>query len=79
MSDNKQAINLTNDTLVAEVLLRIQAIENLLVSKGLLSKEELKKELNTVSGVVMKEILKKANVPGDLDALVETLNSTKNI
>lgn len=65
-----------NEFTVADALLRIKAMENLLIAKGIFTQEELKKEIFKVSAVVMKEILTKANVPGDIDKLINDLQST---
>ncbi len=78
MSDTKKSIDLTNDALITDALLRLRTIENLLVAKGIVTQDEYVQELNTVSNAIMKEILKKANVPGDLDELINTLNSVSN-
>lgn len=67
---------LENEFTIADALLRIKAMENILISKGIFTQEEFSKEVFKVSAVVMKEILTKANVPGDIDKLISDLQSS---
>lgn len=69
---------LTDTTLVADALLRLKAIENILISKNIMTEAEFKKELGAVSGVILKEILKQAKVPGNLDEIVANLQNIKS-
>jgi hypothetical protein len=69
----------TNDILVADAILRLQAMQNIFVRKGLFTNEELKAEINVVSSAIMKSILEKAHVQGDLDQLVSNITSAANI
>lgn len=68
--DKKTAQTLTDDVLVADAVLRLQAITNLLISKGIISKTEFDEELKSVSSQILKSILQKANISGDLDQLL---------
>lgn len=58
---------------LTELFLRIKTIENLLESKGIVTQEELKEEMKNISGKVMRFLLEKANVPGNLDEIVKTI------
>lgn len=71
--NNKQAENLTNDVLLADALLRLTTLENLLVAKGIFSREEFNKATNEAASNLARVILQRANVPGDIDALVRNL------
>jgi hypothetical protein len=71
---NKQeAEELTNSLLIADALLRLRAIENLLVAKGVFTQEEFSKEMEVITAQIAKSLLQKANVPGDLDELIKGL------
>lgn len=80
MTDEKKEIakELTNTLYVADLILRVRSLENLLVSKGILTKEELEKEATSSSKEIIREILKKANVPGDLDQILQDLENVAN-
>jgi hypothetical protein len=68
---NKPAI--VDDILVADLLLRIQALQNLLVKKLIISDAEFQNEIKLVSRPFLKVILEKANVLGNLDQLIDDL------
>ena len=72
MSDKKET---TIDVLVADAILRLQSMQNILVRKGYFTNEEFVAEIKDVSSNILKAILQKAQVPGDLDKLLETLGS----
>lgn len=63
----------TIDVLVADVLLRVQATQNILIKKGIITDEEFQAELKLVSKTLLKSVLEKAGVAGDLDQLIEDL------
>ena len=71
--NKKQADELTNDVLIADALLRVKTLENILIDKGILTREEFQAEIMMVTQVIAKSILQKANVPGDLDEIVKNL------
>lgn len=74
MSNSKE-VTITNDVLLIDALLTVRALQNLLIKKELISFFDLEKELKLVSKTLLKSILEKANVPGDLDELIETLQT----
>lgn len=73
----KQAEDLTNDMLLADALLRISTLENLLVEKGIFTREEFNKATYIAASNIAKVILQRANVPGDLDFIISNLQSNK--
>lgn len=75
--NKKQAEELTNDVLIADALLRLKTLENLLMEKGIFTKEEYDKATTEIASKIAKSILQKANVPGDLDALIKGLQGNK--
>lgn len=73
--DNKELMILDYESKIAELRLQLHSLENLLISKGLLSVEELQIERKSSLKSFIKEILTKANVAGDLDKLSEDLST----
>ena len=71
--DVKQSKELTNDVLIADALVRIKAIENLLISKGLFSEDELKDQIKSVVELLALTILQKSNISGDLNKIIKGL------
>lgn len=72
--DKKESQELTIDILLADCLIRLSTIEKLLISKNVFSQEEFAKAMHEISSKITKSILEKANVPGDLDKIVENLH-----
>jgi hypothetical protein len=76
--NKEQAEGLTSDVLIADALLRIKAIENILISKGIFTREEFQEELQAITRLIAKSILEKAKVPGDLDELIKNLQDASS-
>jgi hypothetical protein len=74
--DKKEAEGLTNDILIADALLQLRSLTNLLIVKKVFTSEEFQAEMKTVTRVITKSILKSANVPGDLDQVIDELEAT---
>lgn len=66
---------LTNDMLMADVLLRLKTLEDILIKKEIFTIEEYNESMSNVATLIAKSILEKAQVPGNLD---EILNSIKS-
>lgn len=66
---------LTNDVLITDALIRIKALEDLLIDKGLILQEELEIKIQNISEVIMLNILQKSNVPGDLNQIIDDLKN----
>lgn len=71
--DNKQEI--TNDILMADVMLRITAIEKLLIEKGVFTQEELNKATDDIAKRVAKVVLEKAQSSKNIDEFMASLES----
>lgn len=71
--DKKQAEELTNDVLITDALLRLRTLEMLLIAKGIFSQEEFNAVMNDIAAKIAKTILQKANIPGNLDELIDSL------
>jgi len=73
--DKKDKDELSNSLLIADALLRLKAIENILVAKGLITNDEFQQEMDKIAKQIAKSILEKANVKGDIDELINSLKS----
>lgn len=69
----KQAEELSDDVLIADAILRISTLENLLVNKGIFTREEFERATAEAANNIAKVILQRANVPGDLDQIIRNL------
>lgn len=74
--DNKQ--ELTNDVLMADVMLRITAIEKLLIDKGVFSQEELNQTTEEIAKRVAKVVLEKAQASKNIEEFVSSLEGSTN-
>jgi hypothetical protein len=76
MTDNKsKPTELTSDVLIADVMLRLTALEKLLIQKGLMTKEELQAMTNILVENVTKVIMDKVQSAKDLDDFVVSLGT----
>jgi TPP-dependent pyruvate/acetoin dehydrogenase alpha subunit len=76
--DSKQ--ELTNDVLIADVMLRITAIEKLLIEKGVFTQDELTATTEEIAKRVAKVVLEKAQASKSVDEFIANLeaNGKKN-
>lgn len=72
--DNKQEI--TNDILMADVMLRVTAIEKLLIEKGVFTQEELSKSTEEIAKRVAKVVLEKAQSSKNVEEFIADLEAT---
>jgi len=75
MSDNKKA-ELTTDVLMADVMLRVTAMEKLLIEKGVFTQEELAVSTEEIAKRVAKVVLEKAQASKNIEELVADLESS---
>jgi hypothetical protein len=76
--NKKEAQSITSDIMIADALLRVKTLENILIAKGLFTREEYNQEMEVVTKQIAKKILEKANVKGNLDdLLLELQNQSK--
>ena len=61
----------------AEALVKLQVLEKLLISKNVFTKEEYEDAAEEVTAKIAKILLEKANVPGDLDEMINDLKHKK--
>ena len=57
--NKKNADEMTNNMLIADILLKVKGLMQLLVVKGVITVEELDKEMNSIVEQVSKDILSK--------------------
>lgn len=74
MSDNKKN-ELTTDVLLADIMLRVTAMEKLLIEKKVFTQEELTKATEEIAQRVAKVVLEKAQAAKDLGTLVSSLET----
>jgi hypothetical protein len=78
MSDDKKVdpTKITNEVLLADVMIRVTALERVLIKKGIISVEEFSAEVDVVANQVSEAVLKsvrEALVP-TIDELIGDLN-----
>ena len=71
--ESKEAKDQTNSVLIADALIRCKTMEKLLIAKGVFTQEEFQQTMGLVVDILTKDILQKAGVPGDLDAIIRSL------
>lgn len=57
--NKKESEELTNNMYIADTLLRIKALTQLLITKGVITSDELDSEMNAIVESVAKDILSK--------------------
>lgn len=76
--DKHEAQELTTHMLVTDVLIQLKAMQDLLIAKGVFTKQEFDRSVEMLTKTIAKSILKNANVPGDLDAIIEAIDKNQN-
>jgi hypothetical protein len=76
--NKKEAEDLTTHVLIADILVRVTALEKILIAKGVCTQDELTEEIKKLTTILAKSILQKSNVPGDLDELIHELQNKKD-
>lgn len=71
--------NIERELVITDILLRLTVLERLLISKGVMTQEEFSEATSDIAQKVAKTILQKANVPGDLDQIINSMKDKKNI
>lgn len=69
--DKKHAQEITNDVLIADALIRIKALETLLISKGILTAAEFNAQCRDIAELLSLSILERAGVPEELNNVIE--------
>lgn len=74
MSDNKKN-EITTDVLLADIMLRVTAMEKLLIEKKVFTQEELTKTTEEIAQRVAKVVIEKAQAAKNLGELVTSLEN----
>lgn len=72
--DDRKELN--TDILVADVMLRITALEKLLIEKGVFTQAELSATTDEIAKKVAKVVLEKAKVSKNIEEFVATLEKS---
>ena len=70
--------DLTNIALISDILIQVTALQRILINKGLISQDELVKEISFISRSIAKSMLESAKVTGDIDKIVDDLINGKS-
>ena len=73
--NKKEAQTITSDIMIADALLRVKTLENLLIAKGLFTREEYNQAMEDVTKQIARTILEKAHIQGDIDELLADLRN----
>lgn len=73
MTEKKPPVDLNTDILLADALLRLTALEKVLIQKGIITKDELNDVTATLVEKVTKVILDKVQSSKDLNEFVASL------
>jgi len=77
MTDKKDAKNeLTNDVLMADIMLRVTAIEKLLIEKGVFTQTELTAATEEIAKRVAKVVLEKVQGSKNIEEFVADLEAS---
>ncbi len=77
MTDNKPKKEITSDVLIADTMLRVAALEKLLVEKGVLTQVELTTTAEEIAERVTKIVLEKAKASKTSEEFAALLEKTK--
>ncbi len=81
MSDKKIDQNQMNgDVIIADIMLRLTAIERLLIKKNIVTNEELNEEIDTVANQIAEAVLSAVKTDSSLsDLLIPEEDDKKNL
>jgi TPP-dependent pyruvate/acetoin dehydrogenase alpha subunit len=65
MSDEKKKPEITNDILLADIMLRITTMEKILIDKGIIGKEEFLVTMEEIAKSVSKVVIDRAKASTD--------------
>ena len=73
MSDKKE---ITSELLITDIMLRVTALEQLLIEKNLLTKEEIIATTENIAKKVARIVLEKAQSSKDIEDFISKLEGT---
>lgn len=65
----------TTEMMIADILLRLKSLENILIAKGVLSEDQYLKEMEKVAQQISKSLLEKAQAQGGIDELITSIKA----
>ena len=75
---SQEDIELSTEMMIADILLRLKSLENLLLARGVFTQEEYFKEMEGVANQISKALLEKAQAEGDIDELIKSINQVQS-
>jgi len=76
MTDKKlEKAEFTNDILIADIMLRVTALEKLLMEKGILTQIEMAAATEEIAKKIAKVVLDKAQSSKNIDEFISSLDS----
>lgn len=76
MTDKKETRDISADVLMADTMLRLTAMEKLLLDKGIFTKEELTKMTDEIAQKVAHVILEKAQAAKNMEGFIADLEQS---
>lgn len=73
--EKKKPAPITNDVFIADIMLRVTAMEKLLIEKGVITLEELTASTEEIARKVAKVVIEKANVSKNVDELLNEIKT----
>jgi hypothetical protein len=73
MTDDKKKTPITNDVLIADIMLRVTSMEKLLIDKGIFTLEELTATTEEIARNVARVVLEKAQASKTVDEFLAEL------
>ena len=73
-SDKKSNNNLNNDVFIADIMLRLSALEKILIDKGIINQSELTAMTKDIAEKVARTVVDKLNNSKDMESFVGELN-----
>lgn len=65
----------TTEMMIADILLRLKSLENILIAKGAVTEAEYLKEMENVAQQISKSLLEKAQAQGGIDELINSIKA----
>lgn len=76
MTDKNDKKELTSDIMMADIMLRVTAIEKLLIEKGIFTQDELNSTTEEIAKRVAKVVLEKAQASKSLEEFISDLETS---
>ena len=77
--NKKELESLNKELVITDILVRLTVIENLLMSKNLITKDEYTEAIQSLSEKLARNVLENAQVPGDIDKMIEEFKNNAKL